>query len=119
MSCPPDFAVYSGNDDLLLPILSLGGQGVISVASNVCPASVKAVADAWEKGDPKKAETLFLSLLPLINSLFSEVNPIPVKAAMGLLGFDCGECRLPLTKLSAEKYRILQNALISFFPDLL
>ena len=101
-ACPEDFYVYSGNDDLLLPILSLGGRGVISVASNVKPREMIGITEAWYKGNLQQAQAQFMSLLPLINALFSEVNPIPVKAALRMAGIDCGKCRLPLTDLSPE-----------------
>ena len=100
--CPSDFAVWSGNDDMTVPVMSLGGQGVISVASNVCPMQVQAMTHAALAGDFDSAAALQLDLLPLISLLFCEVNPIPVKAAMELLGYDCGSCRMPLSSLSRE-----------------
>ena len=96
----PDFTVWSGNDDQIVPVLSLGGQGVISVLSNVAPEKTKALAEAALDGDFDTAAALQTELLPLIRALFSEVNPIPVKAAMQEIGFDCGVCRLPLTSIS-------------------
>lgn len=101
-TCPEDFFVYSGNDDLLLPILSLGGKGVISVASNVKPREMLGITEAWRHGDMNGAQEKFLQLLPLMKALFSEVNPIPVKTALKAMGMDCGSCRLPLTDLSPE-----------------
>lgn len=109
--CPDDFAVWSGNDDLVTPILSLGGQGVISVASNLLPQQMQALTRAGLDGDFDTAATIQLSLLPLMSALFCEVNPIPVKAAMKLAGFDCGGCRLPLTDLPEEKREQLKNIL--------
>ena len=100
--CDPDFCIWSGNDDMTVPIMSLGGQGVISVLSNVCPVETVAMAEAALAGDFDTAAALQCELLPLIDLLFCEVNPIPVKAAMQLIGFDCGGCRLPLTNLSKE-----------------
>lgn len=97
--CPPDFTVWSGNDDQAVPVLSLGGQGIISVLSNVEPVKTQAMAKAALDGDFDTAAALQIELLPLIELLFCEVNPIPVKAAMKLIGFDCGECRLPLTPM--------------------
>lgn len=100
--CGEDFAVWSGNDDLTVPIMSLGGQGVISVLSNVAPVEVCAMADAAFAGDFDTAAALQLKLQPLTELLFCEVNPIPVKAAMRCIGYDCGDCRLPLTGLTSE-----------------
>lgn len=100
--CPSDFAVWSGNDDRIAPILALGGAGVISVLSNVLPVETMALTEAALAGDFDTAADLQLRLLPLIEALFREVNPIPVKAAMKYLGYDCGPCRLPLTPLSPE-----------------
>ena len=94
--------LYSGNDDQIVPVMSLGGKGVISVLSNVAPVETQAMAKAALDGDFDTAAELQLRLLPLIQALFSEVNPIPVKAAMKYMGYDCGSCRLPLTELSCE-----------------
>ena len=99
----PDFTIWSGNDDQIVPVMALGGAGVISVLSNVAPEKTKAMVDAALDGDFDTASALQIELLPLIQALFSEVNPIPVKAALRELGFDCGGCRLPLTPMSPEK----------------
>jgi 4-hydroxy-tetrahydrodipicolinate synthase len=107
----PGFPVWSGNDDQIVPVMALGGSGVISVLSNAAPEKTKAIADAALDGDFDTAASLQLRLLPLIRALFSEVNPIPVKAAMKELGFDCGNCRLPLTPMSEENFRKLRDAL--------
>ena len=107
-SCPPDFAVWSGNDDQAAAVMALGGLGVISVLSNVMPAETQAMAQAALDGDFDTAADLQIKLLPLIELLFCEVNPIPVKAAMKLIGYDCGECRLPLTLMSIENYKKLK-----------
>lgn len=101
-TCPESFSVWSGNDDMIVPIMSLGGQGVISVLSNVCPLETAAMTSAALAGDFQTAGILQCKLLPLIDLLFKEVNPIPVKYAMKHLGFDCGQCRLPLGQLSKE-----------------
>lgn len=95
-----DLPIWSGNDDMVVPTLSLGAQGVISVLSNVAPVETKAMVYAALKGDYDTAAALQCKLLPLIKLLFCEVNPIPVKAAMKCIGYDCGGCRLPLTCLS-------------------
>ena len=99
-SCPQDFAVWSGNDDLAVPAVSLGAQGVISVLSNVCPTEVSAMVNAALDGDFDTATSLQIDLQPLCDLLFCEVNPIPVKEAMKYIGYDCGNCRLPLCRLS-------------------
>ena len=98
----PDLAIYSGNDDQIVPVMALGGKGVISVLSNVLPEETQAMAKAALDGDFDTAADLQMQLLPLIQALFCEVNPIPVKAAMTMIGYDCGTCRLPLTELSKE-----------------
>ena len=99
-SCPEDFYIWSGNDDQVVPIISLGGKGVISVLSNLCPEDTAAMTYAALDGDFDTAAALQCRLLPLIELLFSEVNPIPIKYAMRCTGYDCGECRLPLGKLN-------------------
>ena len=111
-ACPRDFAVWSGNDDQAAAVMALGGMGVISVLSNVLPVETQAMARAALDGDFDTAADLQVKLLPLIELLFCEVNPIPVKAAMKLIGYDCGECRLPLTPLSQENLKKLQAILL-------
>ena len=115
-ACPEDFSVWSGNDDLTLPIISLGGRGVISVTSNVCPQAMKSMTDAALRGDTEAAQEKFQELLPLMEALFSEVNPIPVKAAMEAMGLDCGPCRLPLTALSPQHKAALSTCLKHWIP---
>lgn len=110
-SCPQDFCLWSGNDDQIVPVISLGGQGVISVLSNVLPVETQAMAKAALAGDLDTASALQIKLQPLVEALFSEVNPIPVKAAMKIIGYDCGECRLPLTPMSEEKRNKLKKLL--------
>ena len=103
----PGFPVWSGNDDQIVPVMALGGSGVISVLSNVAPEKTKAMADAALDGDFDTASALQRDLNPLINLLFLDTNPIPVKYAMRYAGFDCGSCRLPLGEVSAEcKYQL-------------
>lgn len=99
-ACHADFRILSGNDDMICASMALGAKGVISVASNLFPEAVKKLTDAAEAGDYAHAAYLQRQLLPLIEMLFCEVNPVPVKAAMKMIGFDCGECRLPLGNLS-------------------
>ena len=107
-ACPPDFSVWAGNDDQTVPVMSLGGQGVISVLSNVCPKETLAMARAALAGDFDTAAALQCHLLELIGLLFCEVNPIPVKEAMELIGYDCGKCRLPLTQMQEENRKHLR-----------
>lgn len=108
-----DFHVWSGNDDQNVPILSLGGQGVISVLSNVCPGEVHDMVSAAHRGDFRAAAAEQNRLMPLIDALFCEVNPIPVKAALDLLGFDVGTPRLPLCPMEPEHLSRLRAALRS------
>lgn len=110
-ACPLDFAVWSGNDDQAVPVMSLGGHGVISVVSNVEPVKTQAMAKAALDGDFDTAAALQIELLPLMELLFCEVNPIPVKAAMKLMGFDCGDCRLPLTPMTEQNFNRLASYL--------
>lgn len=107
--CGNDFPVWSGNDGMTVPIMSLGGQGVISVVSNVLPAQVQAMTHAALDGDFDTAAALQCELQPVTELLFCEVNPIPVKAAMQQIGFDCGPCRLPLTALTKENQQKLEE----------
>ena len=95
--CGDSLPLYSGNDDLTLPILSLGGAGVISVVSNLCPEAMTRLCRLWQEGKTGDATALQLALVPLCDALFCEVNPIPVKAAMEMLGLCTAEVRLPLS----------------------
>ena len=99
--------IYSGNDDEIVPIMSLGGVGVISVLSNLLPKKTVEICDSFLKGDVTRARDLQLELLPLINALFSDVNPIPVKAAMAHMGFCDNYLRLPLVELAKDKEEVL------------
>jgi len=110
-ACGSDFPIWSGNDDQIVPVMYLGGRGVISVLSNVKPVEAKTLCDAALSGDFDTASDLQCKLLPLIDALFSEVNPIPAKTAMKELGYDCGDCRLPLCKMSSEKHSELTKLL--------
>ena len=113
-ACPESFAIWSGNDDQTTAVMALGGSGVISVLSNILPEQTQAMAHAALDGDFDTASALQLRLLPLIELLFCEVNPIPVKAAMKLIGYDCGQCRLPLTQLREENRLKLKKVLSEF-----
>ncbi|MCI8406304.1 MAG: 4-hydroxy-tetrahydrodipicolinate synthase [Oscillospiraceae bacterium] len=101
--CGDALQVYSGNDDQIVPILSLGGAGVISVLSNVMPQETHDICQKFFDGDITGAAALQLRLLELTNALFMDVNPVPVKAAMNLLGWNAGPCRLPLVDLTSEQ----------------
>ena len=111
-SCPESFTIWAGNDDLTVPAISLGAKGVISVAGNVYPEEMQDMAMAALDGDFDTAAALQIQLLPLTEALFREVNPIPVKAAMKCIGYDCGGCRLPLTEASTETFDALRRILI-------
>ena len=104
-------ALYSGNDDQVVPILSLGGRGVISVLGNVAPAQTSRMVHAWLEAAHQEALDLQLRLLPLIRALFAEPNPIPVKTAVGWLGFDVGELRQPLCAADPAKQKLVIAAL--------
>lgn len=99
--------IYSGNDDQIVPIMSLGGKGVISVLSNILPAETSAICKKFLAGDVVGAREMQLHYIPLINALFSEVNPIPAKAACAAMGFGENYLRLPLTPMSADKEAVL------------
>ena len=112
-ACPEHFAVWSGNDDQAAAVISLGGSGVISVLSNLLPVETQALVQAALDGDFDTAADLQIKLLPLTETLFSEVNPIPIKAAMKLAGYDCGDCRLPLTSASQATVTKLKSFLFT------
>lgn len=106
--------LYSGNDDQIVPILSLGGKGVISVLSNVAPQETHDICAKFFAGDVKGSMELQLKAIPLIEKLFCEVNPIPVKKAMQLMGMDCGPLRMPLTEMSEANAAALAQAMKDF-----
>lgn len=112
--CRDNLYIYSGNDDQILPILSLGGLGVISVLSNIAPKLTSSICKKYFDGNLGKALDIQLSSLPLIDALFSNVNPIPVKSALNLLGFNFGIPRLPLVKLGIDN----ENKLKKYMKDL-
>jgi len=109
--CTKNFLLISGDDSLTLPILSIGGCGVISVVANIVPKEVVNLVSAFEKGDILKAQEIHYKLLPLIKAMFIETNPIPVKTTLGLLGMCSPELRLPLCAMSAENLEKLKKAL--------
>ena len=111
-ACGDGFRIWSGNDDMTVPVMALGGSGVISVASNIVPLAMKAMTDAALDGDYQTASALQEQMTELFKALFCEVNPIPVKAALKILGHDCGKCRLPLTTIEPENEELLKKILL-------
>lgn len=109
-----DFCLYSGDDDEVVPLLALGGSGVISVLSNIAPKETHDICEKWFKGDIKGALDLQLRAFPLIKALFSEVNPIPVKAALNLQGKQVGSMRLPLTEATDKTKALLKDEMTKF-----
>lgn len=109
LAAETDLDIYSGNDDQVVPIMSLGGKGVISVASNVIPKEMHEMTECALKGDFRKAAEMQLKYFGLMKALFCDVNPIPVKEAMNLMGMGVGECRLPLLKMEEEKIEMLKS----------
>ncbi len=109
--CPKDFTLLSGDDSLTLPKLSVGGKGVISVIANIVPQDMAEMCNAWFKGDIKRARELHHKMFPLVKALFIETNPIPIKTAMGLLGFCSSELRLPLVPMEEKNFEKLKKAM--------
>lgn len=112
--CGDRLDIYSGNDDQIVPLMSLGGKGVISVLANIVPKETHELCQAFSDGDLKKALKLQLDMLPLINALFIETNPIPVKTAMNLMGMNVGNLRLPLVNMSQKNLEILKKEMLAF-----
>lgn len=112
--CGPDFDIYSGNDDQILPVLSLGGKGVISVLANVAPKDAHDMVMNFLNGKIKESIDLQIKSLHLINALFCEVNPIPVKAALNLMGFEVGKCKLPLVDMAEDTYERLKKEMKNY-----
>lgn len=109
--CKDNLAVYSGNDDQTVPILSLGGIGVISVFSNICPKECHEMVQSYLNSNTEKSKEIQLKYLKLMNAMFCDVNPIPVKEALNLIGFNTGRCRMPLDILSESNYEKLKEIL--------
>jgi 4-hydroxy-tetrahydrodipicolinate synthase len=109
--CPGSFSLISGDDSLTLPVLSIGGTGVISVVANIVPKDVAEMVESFEQGSIKKAQAIHYKLLPLIKAMFIETNPIPVKTAMGLLGMCEPALRLPMCPMMPENEEKLKKAL--------
>ena len=109
--CDGNIELYSGNDDQVVPILSLGGLGVISVVSNVAPQFMHDMVTSYLEGDVKRAAKMQIDSIPLCNALFCEVNPIPVKAALNMMGKEVGTLRAPLTEMEPQNQEILRKAM--------
>ncbi len=112
--CPKSFTLLSGDDTLTLPILSVGGVGIISVVANIIPKDVAHVVELWSKAKIKEAQDLHYKILPLAKSMFVETNPIPVKHAMGLMGLCSSELRLPLCEMAEENLKKVKSALKNY-----
>ena len=111
---PEDFFIYSGNDDMITPILSIGGKGVISVLSNIAPRETVEMVSSFFEGNIKRSAYLQLKSKALIDALFCEVNPIPVKEAMNMMGFDVGSVRLPLYEMEESNKERLRKELLNY-----
>lgn len=107
--CKENLSVYSGNDDQIVPVLSLGGIGVISVFSNICPHECHQIVKEYLEGNVIESKNLQLKYLELMNAMFCDVNPIPVKEALNVMGYNSGTCRLPLDTLSAENLKYIER----------
>ena len=112
--CGDELDIYAGNDDYIVPVMSLGGKGVVSVLGNLLPDRVHEICTLCQKGDFSAAAKLQIEVMPLIDALFSDVNPIPVKEALTLTGFDAGPLRLPLYHLSEKRREVLRGVLQRF-----
>lgn len=112
--CGPDFDIYSGNDDQILPLLSLGGKGVISVLANIAPKNTHDMVMSFLEGDIKKSIQLQLDAIALIKALFIEVNPIPVKTAVNLMGYNAGSCKMPLCDMDEANVEILKKEMKNY-----
>ena len=112
--CGDAIDIYSGNDDMIVPVLSLGGKGVISVVANIAPKQTHALCQAYLDGNTKEALRLQLEMMELIGALFTEVNPVPVKTAMNLLGMNVGQLRMPLYPMLDKNLQTLKTALLNY-----
>lgn len=109
----PELYIYSGNDDMIIPVMSLGGKGVISVLANVLPEETHQMCQDYLDGNVEKARKAQLDLLDLANKLFIEVNPVPVKTAVNMMGYNAGNLRLPLTDMDEKNKEILKEAMLN------
>ena len=112
--CGEGFYIYSGNDDQIIPTLSLGGKGAISATANLLPSDIHNMMHTFWSGDIQTSAHMQLKLKPLVDALFYEVNPIPIKAALQVLGVEVGDVRLPLVPLSDEGYQVLVQAIHTY-----
>ncbi|HHV97787.1 MAG TPA: 4-hydroxy-tetrahydrodipicolinate synthase [Clostridiaceae bacterium] len=112
--CGSDFHIYSGNDEHIFPVMAYGGLGVISVMANIIPKDTHDMVQLFLNGDIEGSRKLQLKALNLVKALFIEVNPIPVKAAMNLMGFNVGKCRMPLVEMSEKNLALLKQELINY-----
>lgn len=112
--CGERLTVLSGDDNMLLPLLSVGGKGIISVLSNVIPADIKKIVTLWNENKTGEAKKLFYRLLPLCRLMFVETNPIPVKASMEMMGLCTGDLRLPLVRISDDNRALLKKGLLEY-----
>jgi 4-hydroxy-tetrahydrodipicolinate synthase len=112
----PNFIVWAGDDHLFLPCLAMGADGVVGVASHLCSREYRAMVDAFRAGEPHAAAEIHFGLLPLIDALFATTNPIGIKWAMRRLGFDVGECRLPLDAMPDDAARNLEPLIAPYLP---
>ena len=112
--CGDNLDVYSGNDDQIIPLMSLGGKGVISVLANICPRETHDIAALWHEGKTAEATKLQLDYIPLISAIFCDVNPIPVKDAMNIMGMNVGPVRMPLVGLSDSNMEYLRRELAAY-----
>ncbi|WDV47309.1 4-hydroxy-tetrahydrodipicolinate synthase [Clostridiaceae bacterium M8S5] len=112
--CGKDFVIYSGNDYMVLPLLALGGKGVISVIANILPKETHNMVEYFLNGDVKKAIDIQLNINALVNAIFAETNPIPIKTAMNILNMDVGDVRLPLVKMSAKNKELLIREMVNY-----
>ena len=110
----PEIYLYSGNDDVIVPMMSLGGKGVISVVANILPEETHNICQFYLDGEVEKSRRLQLKMLDLINKLFIEVNPVPVKTAMNLMGMNVGNLRAPLTDMTEANLEALKKAMVNF-----
>jgi 4-hydroxy-tetrahydrodipicolinate synthase len=109
-----DFSVYSGNDAEILPCLTLGGKGVISVVSNILPKKTHEIVMTYLEGNSKKASEEYLKMFDILNALGVDVNPIPIKAALNIFGKNIGKCRLPLVETTDKNKEVIKNALVEY-----
>jgi 4-hydroxy-tetrahydrodipicolinate synthase len=116
--CGDNLDLYSGNDDQVVPLLSLGGKGVISVTANIIPEDMHDMVAAYLEGDVQKSKELQLKIMPIFKAMFCEVNPIPIKTAMNLLGYNVGKLRLPLTDITEKNLEFVKKTLVDYGLEL-